>query len=1294
MLQSSETRSLSLLSGTSWQTAETITSYNADGQVSQVDDKGDISVPAQEVCTTTSYASSTANPMMKSYPDQVLAVAGPCGTTPSASTTVSDTRTFYDGSGTLSSMGAFGSISGPGDVTGTQEISSYSGGNPVYQPESAATFDSYGRVLTSTDANGNQTTTAYTPATGQLPTQVNTTNPMGWTTSTQMDQARQQPTQVTDPNGEITSESYDSLGRLTAVWLPTESEAGKDPANYTYAYSIDGTDPPSVTTSTLREDGSYALDAKIYDGMLQLRQDQTTTDDNETGRLITDTSYDSHGWLTLTSDPYYDKTTQPDSTLFVPASGAVPSQTVTQYDGQGRVTASQLLSYGNLQWQTTTAYPTADETDVTPPAGGTATSTFVNALGQTTSTWQYAKSASPDGNASDADVTSYTYTPGGQVASVADNNGNTWTYTYNLLGQKVSQTDPDGGTTTYGYDPDGNPTSTTDARGKTISYTYDALDRHTAEYSGSVSGANELASWTYDTLEKGYPTSSTAYTSGVSGPAYTEAITGYNNKYQATGTSISIPSAEGNLAGTYTTSSVYTPITGLLEQTAYSADGGLPDETVGYSYDLQGLEIGFGGNTAYLDQATYDPEGQITRSTFGLYGSQLVTTDSYDAGTNRLLQTTANLQPDKAAVDTVNYTYNQAGDITSTSDQQNTGGTQLQCYTYNNLQELTQAWTDTQGTSTAGGTSVQGIGGCNTTSPSASTIGGPAPYWESYSYDLLGDRTSQTTHDTSGDTGDNVTQTLAYPGGGTSQAADPDQASTVTTTGPGGTTTTTDNYNNDGGITSQSSSSTGSSPPAAVNRNITYNALGQTASVTTGGQTSSYLYDADGNLLIQRDPGSTTLYLDGGAEQLIMNTAAKNDPVSGLRFYPAPDGTTIVRSSTSTDPVSYEVGNQQATALEAIDATSLAITRRYYDPYGNPVGIAPSSWPDQLGFVGKPTDPATGLDLLGARQYDPVTGRFLSVDPVIEIGDPTQMGGYSYACNNPVTSADPSGQYVSGGNGCLGTIQACEQEHESHSPPPCPDYLPGCPGFTGGGGTTGTGSGSQSGGGYSAPYSYDYYSGGTFLSAPNRAALLAAMRAAEYRIGRGTGTYWAGEIGYPVTSNSPLVRQAVAQSMCSSNPSWCIQFSKGPPSAFGNVLHGLEFFLFGGIGGDTPEDPLDIDGSPGGEDAPSTGKLWANGRGELTNGTYTLSDEAMAPHLPSSQIPGKSVFLSNVNAEQAVLDAATYADEAGLWKGNVAKVYVTNGPVGVLGRSGELTSWINLYRTSTAFLHGSPGNPP
>jgi len=79
------------------------------------------------------------------------------------------------------------------------------------------------------------------------------------------------------------------------------------------------------------------------------------------------------------------------------------------------------------------------------------------------------------------------------------------------------------------------------------------------------------------------------------------------------------------------------------------------------------------------------------------------------------------------------------------------------------------------------------------------------------------------------------------------------------------------------------------------------------------------------------------------------------------------------------------------------------------------------SWPDDLGFVDRPADAVTSLDLLGARQYEPGTGRFLSLDPVFGAGDPEAMGGYSYADDNPASDADPSGLECAAGAGSNGS---------------------------------------------------------------------------------------------------------------------------------------------------------------------------------------------------------------------------------------------------------------------------------
>ena len=152
-----------------------------------------------------------------------------------------------------------------------------------------------------------------------------------------------------------------------------------------------------------------------------------------------------------------------------------------------------------------------------------------------------------------------------------------------------------------------------------------------------------------------------------------------------------------------------------------------------------------------------------------MYGQQLVQTYTQDPGTHWLVGSTTNLQTYSAAADSNSYAYNEAGDLTAASDVQITGGTRTQCYTYNDQQELTAAWTDTGGLTTDAAPMVSGIGGCTHTSPSSANIGGPGPYWEGFSYDLLGDRTSATFNNTSGTTSKNIIQTLTYPGNGTTR---------------------------------------------------------------------------------------------------------------------------------------------------------------------------------------------------------------------------------------------------------------------------------------------------------------------------------------------------------------------------------------------------------------------------------------------------------------------------------------------------------------------------------------------
>jgi RHS repeat-associated protein len=62
------------------------------------------------------------------------------------------------------------------------------------------------------------------------------------------------------------------------------------------------------------------------------------------------------------------------------------------------------------------------------------------------------------------------------------------------------------------------------------------------------------------------------------------------------------------------------------------------------------------------------------------------------------------------------------------------------------------------------------------------------------------------------------------------------------------------------------------------------------------------------------------------------------------------------------------------------------------------------------------TDTDTGLQYLRTRYYDPSTGQFMSVDPVVNLtGDP-----YAYAGDNPVNNVDPTGLCVGIAGYCLG----------------------------------------------------------------------------------------------------------------------------------------------------------------------------------------------------------------------------------------------------------------------------------
>ena len=402
-----------LASGGTRQTQTTSTYDNSTGLPLTSDDMGDVSPsPAtpQARCTTYSYPAAPSAAGLIAYPDEVKTTA--C-TTP-GSPLVSDTRYSYDGQ-------AFGAAPVSGNVTETQV---YSSGDPGvtahWVAQSRDTYDSYGRLLTSEDANGNTTSHEYSSAygTGDPVTQARVASPLTVTasgtkyatTTANLNPAWGSPVSTLDAAGETAAYAYDPLGRVTSVWQP--GEATSAPANYTYSYDISATAAPFVVTDELEDatgSGTYVTSYQIYDSLLRPhRGPRPGRGQRHRGHRHV---------LRLPGRHHHPERPvrgqrQAVRELRDTTEAQVPDETAASYNSAGRKTASRMYSDGKLQSQTTWQYPGADETVQIRPLGS--------------GHRHLHRRAGPDhpdrpvqvgdrGRHGDYDATAYGYTPAGQL---------------------------------------------------------------------------------------------------------------------------------------------------------------------------------------------------------------------------------------------------------------------------------------------------------------------------------------------------------------------------------------------------------------------------------------------------------------------------------------------------------------------------------------------------------------------------------------------------------------------------------------------------------------------------------------------------------------------------------------------------------------------------------------------------------------------------------------------------------------------------------------------------------------
>ncbi|MEV6488278.1 RHS repeat-associated core domain-containing protein, partial [Actinoplanes sp. NPDC051633] len=567
-----------------------------------------------------------------------------------------------------------------------------------------------------------------------------------------------------------------------------------------------------------------------------------------------------------------------------------------------------------------------------------------------------------------AEITRYTYGKTGRPATVTDHDNRVWRYEYDLFGRRTAGTDPDSGTTRTTYDAAGQVVAVTNGNGDATAFVHDRLGRKIEERAGSVTGTLR-ATWTYDTLLKGLLTSSTRVDAGKN---YTVEVTGYDAANRPTGSTVRLPGEPG-LAPEYRTGVTYR-VDGSVNTTELPTAGGLQAETLTVRYDDLGLPKSTTGADTYVADTAYTRFGEMGQLAMGAAGARLWSTSYYDYATRRSTQSL--VERESAAdvrVNDLRYSYDPAGNITEIKDLADGQKPDRQCFRYDHLRRLNEAWT------------AKADGDCSQGTVPASLGGENNPYWTSYRFDHSGNRTQLTRHGLGGVA--DTTSTYTYEQGSHALTA-------VATTGPGGSRQDTFEYDDSGNTTLRKLNG---SP-----QTLTWDRSGRLASARSAdGKDTGIVYDADGGRLLRRDPTGTTLYLPG--QEIRVDSGGAT---TGTRFY-AHGGVPVgVRTGAG---LSWQVGDQHGTSITTVKAGALGVTRRQFMPFGEVRGGAPGTWPDDKEFVGGTRDASIGLVQLGAREYDPALGRFVSVDPIMDPDDPQQLNGYAYANNNPPSMSDPDG---------------------------------------------------------------------------------------------------------------------------------------------------------------------------------------------------------------------------------------------------------------------------------------------
>ena len=349
------------------------------------------------------------------------------------------------------------------------------------------THDTYGNVLTETNAVGATTTYTYETALNQYV--ATATNALGHVTTTTWNYTCGGPATITDPNGQVTTNTY----HYALCYLYRSDSPSGD---YVLMHFGNSGDPQNqyyyIRRPNSDSSGIVRIWAHYYDGSGQEWQAYAPGAQSvlpATGNWIrgldwTHSYYDPRGNMRLVDGP------------FTSGQSVIPRMDYT-YDGLNRETSRK---YGqNANQVISTVYkkgPHFARTEVTDEIGHKFASD-VDAYGNERIRTQF------DGTRP-VEMT-MTYNARNEQITVTDPIGAQWTHTYDIFGDRISTDDPDLGLWQYEYDANHRITRQTDAEGNQIEFTYDDLDRVLTKVHRKPNGTvEETTTNTYDQARAGY----------------------------------------------------------------------------------------------------------------------------------------------------------------------------------------------------------------------------------------------------------------------------------------------------------------------------------------------------------------------------------------------------------------------------------------------------------------------------------------------------------------------------------------------------------------------------------------------------------------------------------------------------------------------------------------------------------------------------------------------------------------------------------------------------------------------